>query len=125
MKKKVLVCDDDGDIREITSLILRKGGYDVKVIETGKKIMEEIAEYQPDILLLDVMIPDEDGKEITRRLKANETTRDVPVLLFTAVNNPDSITLESGADGYISKPFEMNELLRKVEGYIRPRASAA
>ena len=120
MNKRILICDDDEDLGEVTQLILKKAGYDVKVIRTGKGILREIEDYKPDLLLLDVMMPEMDGKAVTKNIKGNGNTKDIPILLFTALNEPGKLVAESGADGFIAKPFDVKEMLYKVESYLRP-----
>ena len=119
MKSRILVCDDDRDIGEVLSIILLRSGYDVKVINDGQSIEMEIKNYNPDLLLLDIMMPGIDGKEITRTLKAEKKTQSLPIILVSALNNPMQIAMEAGADNYISKPFDMKTLLQQIKDLLK------
>lgn len=115
MKKRVLVCDDDEGILEVVTIILKSGGYDVRALSRGKEVKKTIKEFEPDVLLLDVMMPETNGKDITKELK-NETCK-VPIILLSAVNNFEQIVRETGADDFMMKPFDMKALLAKVAQY--------
>lgn len=116
MKKRVLVCDDDEGILEVVTIILKSGGYDVKALSRGKEVKKTIREFEPDVLLLDVMMPETNGKDITKELKKNNACK-VPIILFSAVNNFEQIARETGADDFMVKPFDMKALLAKVAKY--------
>ena len=112
--------DDDG-IRELITCVLKSGNYDVKVFECATPFNETIKKKVPDLILLDIMLPDEDGMSILRRLKANKDTADVPVIMLTAKTAElDKVNgLESGADDYICKPFGVMELLSRIKAVLR------
>lgn len=112
--------DDDG-IRELITCVLKSGNYDVKVFECAAPFNETIKKKVPDLILLDIMLPDEDGMSILRRLKANKDTADVPVIMLTAKTAElDKVNgLESGADDYICKPFGVMELLSRIKAVLR------
>jgi DNA-binding response OmpR family regulator len=116
MKKRILVCDDDEGILEVLTIILQNGGYDVKALSSGKEVKKMIKEYHPDVLLLDVMMPEANGKDIAIELKKNKTIR-TPIILLSAVNNFEQIARETGADDFMVKPFDMKALLAKVAKY--------
>src|SRR6185295_14025637 len=97
MKKRILVCDDDEGILEVLTIILKNGGYDVKAVSSGKDVKKAISQYHPDVLLLDVMMPEENGKDIALDLKRNKSI-DIPIILLSAVNNFEQIAKETGAD---------------------------
>jgi len=116
MKKKTIwICDDDVDILEICSLILRKKNYEVKTLTNCESMFEKIDQSRPDAILLDLWIPEMGGEEATYRLKANERTRDIPVILFSAHNELEAITERTKADGFVKKPFEVDELIAVME----------
>lgn len=112
--------DDDG-IRELITCVLRSGNYDVKVFDSAAPFNETIKKKTPDLILLDIMLPDEDGMSILRRLKANKDTEDIPVIMLTAKTAElDRVNgLESGADDYICKPFGVMELLSRIKTVLR------
>ena len=121
MKKKILVCDDNVDIADVLKIILEGGGYDVKVLNEGRNIVKEVKRFHPNLLLLDIMLPGIDGKEISLKLKAARETKRLPILVISALNNPKQVAKEAGADGFIAKPFDMNTLLTKVSGFLGKR----
>jgi CheY-like chemotaxis protein len=119
MKKRVLICDDDEGISEVTRIILEENGYDTKLCNTGKAIQKKVKEYQPDLILLDLWMPGIDGKETTKLLKTNPETRHIPIIIVSALNEIQGIAKAIGADGFISKPFEIKDLIAKVEETIK------
>ncbi len=112
--------DDDG-IRELITCVLRSGSYETEVFDCAAPFNETVKKRVPDLILLDIMLPDEDGFSILRRLKADKTTVDVPVIMLTAKTAElDKVNgLESGADDYICKPFGVMELLSRIKAVLR------
>ncbi len=112
--------DDDG-IRELITCVLKSGSYETEVFDSAAPFNEAVKKTVPDLVLLDIMLPDEDGFSILRRLKANKTTADVPVIMLTAKTAElDKVNgLESGADDYICKPFGVMELLSRIKAVLR------
>lgn len=112
--------DDDG-IRELITCVLRSGSYETEVFDCAAPFNEAVKKRAPDLILLDIMLPDEDGFSILRRLKADKTTADVPVIMLTAKTAElDKVNgLESGADDYICKPFGVMELLSRIKAVLR------
>ena len=109
MSLHVLLAEDDPDIRLVARLALKKAGFRVTVTENGRELLKRIAEERPDVVLLDWMMPEMDGAETCRRLKADPATRDIPVVFMTAKsqgfekNHGEAV----GASGYIRKPFDV------------------
>ena len=112
--------DDDG-IRELITCVLRSGSYETEVFDCAAPFNEAVKKRVPDLILLDIMLPDEDGFSILRRLKADKATADVPVIMLTAKTAElDKVNgLESGADDYICKPFGVMELLSRIKAVLR------
>ena len=112
--------DDDG-IRELITCVLRSGSYETEVFDCAAPFNEAVKKRVPDLILLDIMLPDEDGFSILRRLRADKTTADVPVIMLTAKTAElDKVNgLESGADDYICKPFGVMELLSRIKAVLR------
>src|SRR5512137_169592 len=105
---KVLVADDDPEILLLTATILRRAGYDVLEASTGKECLEAVKAYHPDVVLLDVMLPDTTGTELCRQIKADERLEDIFVILLSGVQTSSAYQadgLNLGADGYIVKPI--------------------
>ena len=111
--------DDDEDILALLNIIFQENGYDIVLSNTGDAA-EHIRVIHPDIVLLDVRIngSKKSGAEICREIKANYETKDFPVMLMSAESDLAFIAKECGADSYIAKPFDIFDLLSKVEGYI-------
>jgi DNA-binding response OmpR family regulator len=114
-KSKILVCDDDQGILDIVSIILESNDYQVKTLNNGKSIEKKISDYKPDLILLDLWMPGADGKEVTKILKRQELTKNIPIIIVSALNETEKISKEIGADGFLAKPFDMNDLLLTVE----------
>ncbi|MCY4039631.1 MAG: response regulator [Gammaproteobacteria bacterium] len=114
----LLVVDDDSEVRELTGEYLRRQGFEVSLAEDGKAMDQALEKSPPDILVLDVMLPGEDGLSIARRLKASSK---LPIIMLSAHGEPVDriIGLEVGADDYIAKPFNPRELLARVRAILR------
>ena len=115
MGKLVLLCDDDRPILEVTRTILENRNIKVVISIDSDNIVEKALQHKPDLILMDVWMPESGGDKATRELKSNPDTKHIPVLLFSAVSNLDKIVKDCGADGFIPKPFEMEELIDRVE----------
>ncbi|ADC91444.1 response regulator transcription factor [Mageeibacillus indolicus] len=121
--KKVLVVDDDRNICELVQLYFEKDGFQVKTVNDGEMALEEIDKYNPNVVILDLMLPGKDGYEVCREIRK---TSNVPILMLTARGDTlDKIVgLELGADDYISKPFDPKELVVRAKTVLR-RTEAA
>ena len=124
-KKHVLLVDDDPDFVEAVKAVVEGDGYEVEVAYDGKEALEKIARKKPDLVILDVMMPEVNGHEACRELKSNAETKDIPVILLTAVaSRVTSSTythrdmLESEAEDYIPKPVEPEVLLGRIKDWI-------
>lgn len=112
--------DDDG-IRELVSCALKAGGYEVRAFPKAKPFYDALKSKEPSLILLDIMLPDEDGMTILGKLKADVNFKNIPVIMLTAKTSElDKVEgLESGADDYISKPFGVMELLSRIKAVLR------
>jgi len=115
--KKVLVADDDPAILDVMRMMLEFEGYEVSTTPNGATILQ-MDSGLPDLLLLDIWMSGTDGRELCRRLKLNEKTKNIPIVLVSASKDVEHSAREAGADDFIAKPFEMNELLQKIEKNI-------
>ena len=122
MAKKVLIVEDDNNIAELLHLYLEKEGFETLVARDGGKGVELFRSFQPDLVLLDIMLPVMDGWSVLKKIRESGKT---PVIMLTAKGElEDRVTgLESGADDYIVKPFEMKEVLARIHAVLR-RAGA-
>lgn len=117
-KKRILIFDDDAAILEVITIIFEENGYDVKISETSHDILEKVAEYQPDIILMDNWIPRIGGVEATKLLKNSEEFNHIPVIYVTANNDIAALASEAQADDYVSKPFNLDDLEAMVAKHI-------
>jgi two-component system phosphate regulon response regulator PhoB len=117
----VLVVDDESAIREMIRFALGKSDMAVECAASAKEALEKINEHTPDIVLLDWMMPNMSGPELTRRLRRDMLTKDIPIIMLTAkVSEDDKVTgLNSGADDYIIKPFSPRELVARISAVLR------
>lgn len=117
----IYIVEDDKNIREIESFALKNSGYSVSDFECAKDFYRQIAEKVPDCVLLDIMLPDEDGLEIVRKLRSIPDTKKVPIIMVTAKTTEiDKVKgLDMGADDYITKPFGVMELISRVKALLR------
>ncbi|GAB1817838.1 response regulator transcription factor [Herbidospora sp. RD11066] len=120
MKERLLVVDDEPTVRELLSATLRFAGFEVSSAATGTEAVEAVRVLRPDLILLDVMLPDLDGFQVVRRLR-DLARPPVPVLFLTARDSPaDKVTgLTLGGDDYVTKPFDLPELLARIRAILR------
>ena len=123
---RLLVVEDDPDIAELLRHYLERAGHEVRVLTQGTDATTRVREEQPDLVILDRMLPGLDGLEICRLLRAQPATADVPVMMLTArAEESDRIVgLELGADDYITKPFSAKEVVARVHALLRRTARA-
>ena len=121
-KTKILIVDDDNNIAELISLYLTKECYDTMIVNDGEEALTAFEEYNPNMILLDLMLPGIDGYQVCREIRAKSN---VPIIMLTAKSDTfDKVLgLELGADDYIVKPFETKELIARVRAVLR-RASS-
>ena len=121
--ERILVVDDDREIARLLRGYLEQAGYGVQVAYDGVTALAMVREARPDVLLLDLMLPDMDGWAVTRRIRSDSTLAATPIIMLTArVEDTDKILgLELGADDYVTKPFGMNELLARLRAALRHR----
>lgn len=117
VKKKVMVADDDQGILGVIRLILEDEGYEVLVTSNGETL-KKVIDTQPHVLLLDIWMSGHDGQEICRYLKSNDDTKHIPIILFSANKDTALKAKECGADDFLAKPFEIDELLAKVQQFV-------
>jgi DNA-binding response OmpR family regulator len=121
MAARVLIVEDDRDIADLVALYLGKSGFTAEVIGSGREALQAIQERAPDLLILDLMLPEMDGLEVCRAVRTNERTAALPIIMLTArAEESDRIVgLELGADDYLAKPFSPNELVARARALLR------
>ena len=117
----IYIVEDDKNIREIESFALRNSGYQIRDFSCGKDFYQAVQEKKPDLVILDIMLPDEDGMEILQKLRKNPETKRLPIMMVTAKTTElDRVKgLDMGADDYMSKPFGVMELISRVKALLR------
>jgi pilus assembly protein CpaE len=121
MPKKVLLVDDDEMLRKMTEVLLSKQGFEVTAVENGAKTLQQLKFMLPDVILMDVMMPDMDGFTVCREIRANPVTASVPIIMLTALDSVENKVkgFEAGADDYLAKPFETAELVARINVMTR------
>jgi DNA-binding response OmpR family regulator len=121
MPKKVLIIEDDPDTSSLVAQYLTREGYSVGVAADGVKGLRQIKENFPDLLILDVILPEMDGFEVCRKLRGDPATSRLPILMLTALGEESDkvVGLELGTDDYVTKPFSPKELMARVKGLLR------
>ena len=124
MSATILVVEDEPQVQELVAVNLEHAGHRVRRAATAGEAETSIREELPDVLILDWMLPDESGLSLTRRLREDERTRSLPILMLTArAMEQDKISgLEAGADDYLTKPFSPKELAARIKAVLRRRA---
>ena len=119
--KQILIVEDERPIREMIAFGLRRGGFEVREAPDVSSARASIADHQPDLVLVDWMLPDMSGLELTRALKRDQLTQDLPVIMLTArADEHDKVVgLDGGADDYVTKPFSPRELLARINAVLR------
>lgn len=120
----IFCVEDDGNIRELVVYTLESTGFQARGFEDGSSFLEALALETPELVLLDIMLPGEDGMELLKKLKASSKTRDIPVIMVTAKGAEyDKVKgLDAGADDYVTKPFGMMELISRIKAVLRRSA---
>ncbi|MES2266997.1 MAG: response regulator [Bacteroidota bacterium] len=113
--KKILICDDDEGILDMLEFILTESGYQTITIKNSLHIYEEIKNEQPDLILLDLWMPVLSGDQVLRNLRNDPDTRNLPVIVISASREGERIANEAGASGFIAKPFDLDQLVGRVQ----------
>jgi two-component system alkaline phosphatase synthesis response regulator PhoP len=118
--KKILIVDDEMDLVETVRFPLEMEGYDVLVSHNGEDALNQARKENPDLILLDLMLPNLDGYKVCRLLKFDDRYKHIPILMLTAKSQEKdkALGMETGANEYITKPFDIRDLLKKVKGYL-------
>ncbi|MBK6348647.1 MAG: phosphate regulon transcriptional regulator PhoB [Proteobacteria bacterium] len=125
--KQILIVEDEKPIRDMIAFGLRRAGFTVSEAEDCSAARSRIVDSRPDLMLVDWMLPDQSGLELTRAIKRNKETQDLPVILLTArAEEHDKVAgLEGGADDYVTKPFSPRELLARIQAVLRRSSPTA
>lgn len=118
---RILVVDDDLDILVVMEILLTMKGFSVEVTAKWESTFEKVDSFQPDLILLDVLISGNDGRTICKQLKSQEGTKNIPIIMFSAHPSAAATMADYGANDFIAKPFDVNDLLAKVNKQLSAR----
>ena len=118
--RRVLIADDDVDALRLVGMMLERQGYEILAAANGQQALQKAIETQPDLLILDVMMPDMDGYEVASKIRSHPATESIPILMFTAKTsvNDKIAGFQAGADDYLTKPIHPRELASRVEALL-------
>lgn len=118
MIKKIALVEDDPGIIEVTKIILEEEGYQVIAFDNSHHIKRFIQKQQPDLILMDIWIADQNGAELVKDLKSNPKLKKIPIVMVSAKQDAEKIAKDCGAQDFLAKPFEIIDLIEKVKKYI-------
>jgi DNA-binding response OmpR family regulator len=116
--RRILAVDDDKDILDVLQYILEESGYEVETLSDGHFLFEKIKAHMPDLILLDIMLGNMDGRDLCRAVKAKYETHDIPVILISASHVASTVGQIGAPDAFIAKPFDIDDLLDAVKGQL-------
>ena len=116
--KKILIVDDDSGILDALTVAIETSGYEVLGILDARQIEKQIASFIPDLILMDLLLAGSDGTELTRKLKSNSATASIPIVILSAHPSARVQAQKAGADDFLAKPFNLDELLAKLRKFI-------
>jgi twitching motility two-component system response regulator PilG len=119
-KKKILIVEDEESLLKLESILLTSKGYEVQGVGDGRAALEAISRSKPDLVLLDIMLPEIDGFEVCRRIKEDDETKHIPVIMLTAKKSREDMARgeQVGADWYITKPFKSAMVIETIQRFI-------
>ena len=119
-KQKILIVEDEESLLKLESILLTSKGYDVRGVSNGQQALDAIDEEHPDLVLLDIMLPQIDGFEVCQRIKDNPETKDIPVIMLTAKKSREDMARgeKVGADWYITKPFKSAMVIETIQRFL-------
>ena len=119
-KQRILVVDDDSGVLEAIKIILVDSGFKVKTIMRADEFEKVMTSFRPDLVMLDIWMPKISGEELCRKIKGNDDLKKIPVVLLSASNRTEKISKKCKADDYLTKPFDMEELIETVKRNLLP-----
>lgn len=116
--KHIFLAEDDPDIMEVIKIILEMQGHQTTLISRGDEVLPTIKKMKPDLILMDVWMPGMDGREVVKILKQQESTKEIPIIMLSALSELEAIAKEADANDFVHKPFDVDFLVEKVNKYI-------
>ncbi len=125
MPARILIADDNAQNADLLAEYLGDGDFEIAIAGDGEATLEQVRSFRPDVLLLDIMMPRLSGFEVCKRLKGDPATRQLPILMITALDQPSDIerAVEAGTDDFLTKPIHRTELLQRVNALLASRQS--
>jgi len=117
--KKIMVCDDDQGVLDVIEMMLDSSGYTAFTEINSTNLISEIKKNEPDLILLDLWMPVLSGDQVVRAIRADQNISHLPVIILSASRDGDDIAMEAGADAFLSKPFDMDELIDTIEDLLK------
>ncbi|MDQ1095923.1 MULTISPECIES: response regulator [Chryseobacterium] len=117
--KKIMVCDDDQGVLDVIEMMLDSSGYTAFTEINSTNLISEIKKNQPDLILLDLWMPVLSGDQVVRAIRADQNISHLPVIILSASRDGDDIAMDAGADAFLSKPFDMDELIDTIEDLLK------
>ena len=116
-KKKIMVVEDEQALLTLQSMLLSVEGYTVEGVMDGQTALDVVETMMPDLILLDIMLPEIDGLEVCRQVKANEATRHIPIIMLTAKKSKEDLVMgeQAGANAYITKPYKTSVVIETIQ----------
>lgn len=118
-RKKILFCDNDKSIQEVVEIIVEEAGYEIETISGSDDIFRKIKNYKPDLLLLDLWMPNTSGREIVRKIKGDKQTKNIPIIIVSAIDQSKEIAKSMGVQDFLAKPFNIEDLTALVDKYLK------
>lgn len=124
---KILIADDHPEGAELIEAYLDGTGWEVRTVSDGDATMKAVVEWRPDVLLLDIMMPKLSGFEVCKRLRADPATRDLPILMITALDQPSDVdrAVEAGTNDFLTKPINKTDLVMRVKALLGSRRQSS
>lgn len=120
--KRLLVVDDNSDILEILQIAFQANGFEVYQLADGEKVLETVEQFSPDIILLDVFLGSTNGTIICSELKSKPQTKHIPVIMFSAHSNAETVLKSCPADDFVAKPFSIHKMIQVIESHLDKNA---
>lgn len=117
--KRILIVDDDPAIVESLHFVLEDSGYSVDSYENGNMLEKSFKSNRPDLILMDYLLPGDDGCTLTKKIKQKKEIQNIPVIIMSASYNIQDLVAKSGADGFLAKPYDIDQLLETIEKYVK------
>ncbi|PWS33639.1 response regulator transcription factor [Pedobacter paludis] len=118
-KKRIHILEDDQEIRNVIEILLKEEGFELQLSSSFSELKKNIQDAMPDLFLLDVMLPDGNGAEICEDLKTDIFTKHIPIIVMSAQNNSEQKAIDAFADDYISKPFDIYDVLARINAQLK------